>query len=208
MNKRWLWVGLGVLSVIVIGGLVLFFASAWFLEQTAPPAPSPAASTEVEPTVAPSDEETELATEPTTTPTTQPTATTTATATIELTSEQATATNKGPTLLKSADFVTVNSSYQGSGTASLFEQLDGSRQLRFEDFMVSSGPQLHVLLSADPMPTNHDELGDYLDLGPLQATSGQQDYEISADLDLGIYQSVVIYCVPFQVLFTVASFSS
>ncbi len=46
---------------------------------------------------------------------------------------------------------------------------------------------------------------DYVDLGSLKGNMGNQNYEIPTDLDLSDYQGVVIYCMPFHVVFATAS---
>jgi hypothetical protein len=102
-------------------------------------------------------------------------------------------------------FMDADSFHQGSGSATIFQQGD-ARVLRFEDFTVTNGPDLHVLLSKHPAPASRAEVGsDYLDLGQLKGNIGNQNYEIPADIDLSEYQSVVIYCVPFHVVFSTAT---
>ena len=95
--------------------------------------------------------------------------------------------------------------HQGSGTATIYELDDGSRVLRFEDFEVTNGPDLHVLLVPHGNPQTQDDITGYLDLGSLKGNIGDQNYELPDDLDLSQYGSVVIYCVPFHVLFSAAS---
>jgi hypothetical protein len=106
--------------------------------------------------------------------------------------------------LKSGEFQGADDFHQGSGAATIYELPDGSRVLRFEDFMVTNGPDLHVFLAAGSSPTGREDLGQYLDLGPLKGNIGDQNYEIPAAADLDLYNSVVIYCVPFHVLFAYA----
>ena len=96
--------------------------------------------------------------------------------------------------------------HTGMGTATIYQLADGSRVLRFENFEVLNGPQLHVwLTSANPVV---DTLGvllpDYVDLGPLKGNIGDQNYPIPDDLDLSIFQSVVIWCIPFRIAFNAA----
>ena len=113
-----------------------------------------------------------------------------------------------PVLLAQGSFVDIDAFYQGEGNAAIFTLPTGERILRFEDFQVTNGPDLHVILSKHPNPTNRDEIGtDYIDLGSLKGNIGNQNYEIPADIDLSEYQSIVIYCVPFHVLFSVAPLS-
>ena len=108
----------------------------------------------------------------------------------------------------SGTFVGADSLHEGAGTAVILQQGDQS-VLRFEDFRVTNGPDLHVILSKSPDPLGSGELGDdYLDLGSLKGNVGNQNYELPAGLDLSAYQSVVIYCQPFHVLFAAASLSS
>ncbi len=111
-----------------------------------------------------------------------------------------------PTTLLQGEFMDADSFHMGSGTAIIYQLEDGRFLLRFENFEATNGPDLHVVLSKHPNPTNHDELGaDYLDLGSLKGNIGNQNYEIPADMDISLYQSVVIYCKPFQVVFATAT---
>ena len=48
---------------------------------------------------------------------------------------------------------------------------------------------------------------DYVHLGALKGNIGNQNYEIPAEVDLSEYKSVVIYCVPFHVVFATATLS-
>ena len=82
--------------------------------------------------------------------------------------------------------------------------------LRFEDFQVLNGPDLHVwLVGDDPVAdTVGVEPAVYVDLGALTGNIGDQNYTIPADLDLSQYKSVVIWCVPFRVPFNAASLAS
>lgn len=108
-------------------------------------------------------------------------------------------------LLGRGEFVDADSFHQGSGTASLFELEGGRRLLRFEEFMVTNGPDLHVLLATESEPSDRDSLGETVDLGSLKGNVGNQNYEIPDGVELGRYNSVVIYCQPFHVVFSVAT---
>lgn len=104
-------------------------------------------------------------------------------------------------------FVDADSFHQGSGSATILQQGE-QRVLRFEEFSVTNGPDLHVILSENPTPTSRDDIGDnYVDLGALKGNKGNQNYEIPAGADLSQYQSIVIYCVPFHVVFSTATLS-
>jgi hypothetical protein len=109
-----------------------------------------------------------------------------------------------PILITQGDFYGADDFHQGRGEAFVYQNPDGSYFLRFENFEVTNGPQLHVILGREPNPFNHDTLGDYLDLGPLKGNIGDQNYVIPAGTDLEAYGSVVVYCVPFRAIFAIA----
>lgn len=109
------------------------------------------------------------------------------------------------TTLASGRFQDADESHRGSGTATIYQLEDGSRVLRFEDFEVTNGPDLRVLLASGSSPTSSEELGDYIELAGLKGNLGDQNYEIPPDVDLSLFSSVVIYCKPFHVVFSVAS---
>ena len=75
---------------------------------------------------------------------------------------------------------------------------NGNLILRFEDFETGNGPNLHIYLSS--------ELGDsdFIDLGRIKATSGNVNYEIPDGVDTNKYNKVLVWCVPFRVLFSYA----
>lgn len=71
---------------------------------------------------------------------------------------------------------------------------------------LSDGPDLHVWLTDQPSGGDwgsYDD-GDYLRLGKLKATHGNQNYEIPTDADLAGFTSVVIWCDRFNVAFGTA----
>ena len=103
-------------------------------------------------------------------------------------------------LVSEGQFQDADSTHRGSGTASVFQQ--GETQiLRFENFNVTNGPDLHVLLVENIGAGSHDELGDYIDLGKLKGNMGDQNYEIPDGIDISQYEGIIIYCVPFRVVF-------
>lgn len=107
-----------------------------------------------------------------------------------------------PVLVSAGQFVNADAFHQGSGTAAIYRLSDGSHVLRFEDFMVTNGPDLHVLLSMQPDGTMGD---DYLDLGSLKGNVGSQNYDLPMDSDGSTFLSVIIYCQPFHVVFATAA---
>ncbi len=113
-----------------------------------------------------------------------------------------------PTVLHSGSFITIDAIHSAEGTATIYELPDGRRVLRFEDFRSANGPDLHVYLSSAVPKSTFAGLGDEtIHLGSLKGNVGSQNYDIPADADLSQYQSVVIYCAPFRVIFSSAELS-
>jgi hypothetical protein len=114
----------------------------------------------------------------------------------------------GPSVLSSGTFRDADSSHRASGTATFYQLEDGTRILRFEDFQVTNGPDLRVLLVPAADPQSREDVAGYLELAPLTGNVGNQNYVIPDDVDLSLYGSVVIYCTPFHVIFGVATLES
>jgi hypothetical protein len=114
-------------------------------------------------------------------------------------------TATGPVAFSVGTFRGADDSHDGSGVATFYELEDGSRLLRFEDFEVTNGPDLRVILVPHDNPQSAGDISGYLELEALKGNVGNQNYEIPADVDLSQYGSIVIYCKPFHVLFAVAS---
>lgn len=112
-----------------------------------------------------------------------------------------------PLVLNMGEFSFIDAVHNGEGTATVYELPDESRVLRFENFSVTNGPQLHVILSPNTPDSIFSDVGDYVDLGPLSGNIGNQNYTIPDDVNLDEYQSVVIYCVPYNVVFSAAILS-
>ncbi len=68
--------------------------------------------------------------------------------------------------------------------------------IRFEDFETINGPDLYIYLSS-----SLDDK-DFIDLGKIKATKGNVNYEIPEGIDTEKYNKVLIWCVPFKVLFS------
>ena len=109
--------------------------------------------------------------------------------------------NTDPVRLASGTFTDADNVHMGSGSAIIYEH-EGEQLLRFEDFSVTNGPDLRVLLANDP--DNLD--AGYIELGRLKGNMGNQNYEIPSDIDASSYGGVVIYCKPFHVTFSTALF--
>ena len=97
--------------------------------------------------------------------------------------------------------------HRGSGAATIYRTPEGSEVLRLEDLNVTNGPALHVVLSTHPDPERSEQVKQegFVDLGDLKGNRGNQNYPIPAGVDTSIHKSVVIYCYPFAVVFSVAT---
>ncbi len=115
-----------------------------------------------------------------------------------------------PVVVAEGQFQDADEFHQGAGTVTLYRLADGTHLLRFEDFRVTNGPQLHVLLAnhAEPVNRNDLEADGYVDLGGLKGNVGSQNYEIGANITVDTVKSIVIYCKPFHVVFSTATLSS
>ena len=100
--------------------------------------------------------------------------------------------------------------HRGSGTATIYRTPDGAEILRLENLDVTNGPALHVVLSTHPDPERSEQVKQegFVDLGDLKGNRGNQNYPIPAGVDTSIHKSVVIYCYPFAVVFSVATLES
>lgn len=105
--------------------------------------------------------------------------------------------------IKQGEFVNSDFFHKGSGRAMILEYPDGKKILRFENFQTINGPDLYVYLSKTNSPTGDlKNLGDFMDLGRLKGNVGDQNYDLGGDI--AGYNSVVIWCKKFGVLFPYA----
>ena len=114
--------------------------------------------------------------------------------------------NAGPDLLGNGQFRDGDRIHKGSGNAAIYRLADGSNVLRFEDFESTNGPDLRVVVSSHPDPTDGTQVHEgFHDLGPLKGNVGNQNYVLPAGVDPADIGSVIIYCRAFSVIFAVAS---
>jgi hypothetical protein len=112
-----------------------------------------------------------------------------------------------PVQLYSGQFI--SHEHETSGTARIIENPDGTRVLALENLSTSSGPDVHVWLSAADAVPGREGWGlagsaAYLDLGSIKGNLGNQVYEIPAGADLDGFRSVSLWCVQFSVSFGAA----
>ena len=82
-----------------------------------------------------------------------------------------------------------------SGKAEIYKTAANVFVLQLSNFNVSNGPALHVFVSKEAMPVN------FIDLGVLKSTNGNQVYTIPGSPDFTSYKYISIHCVAFNHLF-------
>ncbi len=112
-----------------------------------------------------------------------------------------------PYVTIAGDFTVIDTMHRAEGTASIYQIGDTKRALRLDPFTVTSGPDLHVLLSQHPEPRTSAEalLPVHVDLGPLEGLSGAQNYDIPDDVNVNSFKSVVIYSISLNLVFSTAT---
>ena len=108
--------------------------------------------------------------------------------------------------VKTGQFRDADRFHRGSGTATIHRLPDGSHVLRLETLDVTNGPALVVILSPHPNPSSSADVHQtgYVELAKLKGNKGNQNYPLPDDVDPASFGSVVIYCKPFKVVFSVA----
>ena len=116
-----------------------------------------------------------------------------------------------PEAVKTGQFRDGDNFHKGRGDATIWDLGTDGFILRLEDLDVTNGPDLRVILTTHPDPMGrgdvHADDVTYVELGKLKGNIGNQNYPIPNDVGVEDYHSVVIYCKPFQVVFSVAPLS-
>jgi hypothetical protein len=106
------------------------------------------------------------------------------------------ATTLGNTSSFIGEFIGVNDGiHNAEGLAKVIRLDDASMILRLENFKATNGPDLYVYLSTD------NSASDIVNLGRLKGNIGNQNYDIPEGTDFSRYDTVLIWCQAFSVLF-------
>lgn len=106
------------------------------------------------------------------------------------------------------ELVEFDASHTGSGTVRLVEKTDGRFSIYFINVDINPGPDLYVKLSdlaSFSAPT--DSPGNTLDLGKLPYVKGTFEVIIAQTINPNNFNSVIIWCAPYSVVFTYAPFN-
>lgn len=87
--------------------------------------------------------------------------------------------------------------HSASGRAAVVQINGGQRVLTLRSFKIDPGPKVVVWLVRRSSRSESAIRRDYIYLGKLKGSKGNQSYKIPARVDLRKYQSVVFWCVPF-----------
>lgn len=113
-------------------------------------------------------------------------------------------------VVRSGTFRDADRAHRGTGTARLVALPGGGHEVQFTGFDVTNGPDLEVWLSAhaDPETSSDVSSNAWISLGQLKGNVGDQAYPIPEDTDVSQFNSVVIWCEQFGVLFSPAALSA
>lgn len=117
----------------------------------------------------------------------------------------------GPVTISVGRFI--SHEHDTSGSAYIIEKPDGSRVLAIENLDTTTGPDVHVWLSAGEVIAGvagwRTAAGAaHVDLGSIKGNRGNQVYDIPAGVDLAQHRAVVLWCVRFSVSFGAAQLHS
>ena len=112
-------------------------------------------------------------------------------------------------VVASGTFRDADRAHQGTGVATVVALPGGGHEIQLSEFEVTNGPDLEVWLSSHPDPASSADVADnqWVGLGQLKGNIGDQAYSVPADVDVSAFQSVVIWCEQFGVLFSPAALS-
>ncbi len=87
-----------------------------------------------------------------------------------------------------------------TGTVALFHKPDGSFAITFEDFKVGSNAHTDVIfvMNKDVTKTGDVDKTTFVRLGPLNGTTGMQDFVVPASADAMKFHSVVLWDTEMQ----------
>ena len=94
----------------------------------------------------------------------------------------------------------LNGNFTGYGSQKVSGQakiyiVDKDYMLKLENFSTSNGPDLKVYLSTAASPS------DYISLGDLKSTNGNQVYQIAGSPDFSVHRFVLIHCERYNHLY-------
>lgn len=98
-------------------------------------------------------------------------------------------------------FNRIDAIHYAQGDAVIY-QTDVGNVLKLENFKTNNAPDLFIYLSTEQPSTIKGDIGEVVSLGKLKSTDGDQLYHMPDDIEK--YQSVIIWCRAFGIVFSAA----
>lgn len=124
--------------------------------------------------------------------------------------QQALPSMSGPVIVARGSFTRTDEVRFASGNVIIYEQADGSKVVRFEEFTTVNGPDLRVILtakSADALAADPTLGITDVDLGPLQGNIGNQNFSLPAEIDVSSYARIAIVSSSLNIVYSSAPLS-
>lgn len=121
---------------------------------------------------------------------------------------------EGANQIRSGTFRTIDLIRGAQGRIAIYE-INQQRTLRFESvseettaptFQTVRAPDLHVIFTRNPDPLDAVGVGvDYIDLGPIKGTIGNQTYTVPASVDFSLYPVLALYSPTLNMVISTAT---
>lgn len=110
------------------------------------------------------------------------------------------------TILRRGTFTRIDLIRGAEGTITIYRNPDLSRTLRIDEFTSTRAPDLHLIFTRNPDPTDERGVGvDYIDLGVMKGNVGGQSYLVPESVDFGTYPIVALYSVELDYVISTAT---
>ena len=112
--------------------------------------------------------------------------------------------SSGFTLISQGELQRLDAAHHGSGIVQLVKNNElGNYSIFFRDVVISNGPGLVVYLTNEDVEFR--EMNKHANLGNLRAQIGNFSMNVPKGVDPTEYNTLIVWCEPFNVLFTYAN---
>jgi hypothetical protein len=110
------------------------------------------------------------------------------------------------TILRRGTFRQIDPIRGAQGDITIYQNTDLSRIMRIENFTSTRAPDVHVIFTRNPDPTDEAGVGvDYIDLGTLKGNVGGQTYRVPDSVNFATYPIVALYSVELDYVISTAT---
>ncbi|TVR20639.1 MAG: hypothetical protein EA396_10260 [Anaerolineaceae bacterium] len=103
-----------------------------------------------------------------------------------------------------AELPPYNALFAADGDLFVYAYPDDRYLFRIEEFIITNGPDLVLILSNTQKPLSADQFGrDYIEIAPLRSNIGNMNYELR-DININDYRSLVIYDRRYNMIYAFA----